>query len=97
MKTGDMNMGGYRVGVAVRAIAAIGGGYLLTSLAASLLASLLPLSRADATVLSTLFSFAIYTCAVIWVFATASAARALAGVALACAALWALLWIYRSF
>lgn len=84
--------GRYRLGVAVRAVAAIGGGYLLAALASSLLALLLPLTRADAVTLATMLAFVIYPCTVLWVFATASAARACLGVlgasALAGAALW---------
>lgn len=86
----------YRWGVAARAVAAVGGGYLLSAVAATLLAVLLPLPRADASIISTMLSFVIYTCAVLWVFATRSAWRAWAGIFIAAAMLSALLWLYRS-
>ena len=41
---------------------------LLAALAV-LLAAVLPLSRAEAVLTATLSAFAVYTCAVIWVFA----------------------------
>jgi len=85
----------YRGAVTSRAIAAIGGGYLLTSIASALLAlafgSTLP--RADAVTIATLLSFVIYTCAILWVFATTSATRAWRGIAIVCALLGAVQWL----
>ena len=87
----------YRLGVAARAVAAIGGGYLLAAVASTLLgvllAALLPLSRADAVSLATMLAFVIYPCAVLWVFATASAGRAWAGILGASALLGGVLWL----
>lgn len=83
----------YRLGVAARAVAAILGGYALAAAATALLALLLPtlpmlgMGRADAVMASTLFSFTVYTCAVLWVFAARSAARAWLGLLLPAAAL----------
>jgi len=57
-------------------MAATFGGYLLTSAVMILIAALLPLSRADAVIVSALLSFAIYTAAIIWVFAVKNAKRA---------------------
>lgn len=85
-----------RCGVAARTVAAIGGGYVLAAVASALLATLLPLPRADAAVAATMLSFAIYACAVLWVFATRSALRAWAGILIAAASLGMLLWIFRS-
>lgn len=82
----------YRGGVAARTVAAIGGGYVLTSIIIALLALALPLPRADAVTIATLLSFVVYTCVVLWVFATGSALRACIGVAGASAVLGALLW-----
>ena len=85
----------YRGAVTSRAIAAIGGGYLLTSIASALLAlafgSTLP--RADAVTIATLLAFVIYPCVILWVFATRSALRACVGVAGTCAALGMVLWL----
>jgi hypothetical protein len=62
----------YRLSVASRAIAAIGGGYAVAALSTALLASLLPMTRSDAVITATLLSFTVYTCAAIWVFAARS-------------------------
>jgi len=83
----------YRGGVAARTLAAVGGGYVLTSIASALLAIALPLPRADAVSIATLLSFVIYTCIILWVFATGSALRAWTGVAASSAMLGAVLWI----
>lgn len=80
----------YRLGVGARAVAAILGGYALAAAATAFLALLLPalsLSRADAVMASTLFSFTVYACAVLWVFAARSAARAWLGLLLPAALL----------
>lgn len=71
----------YKLGVAVRATAAIGGGYALAALSTAVLALLLPMAKADAVLTATMLSFAIYACAVIWVFAAKTAWRAWAGLA----------------
>jgi len=78
----------YRGGVAARALAAVGGGYLLAATAMALLARLLPLHRADAVTLATMLAFVVYPCAVLWVFAAGSALRACAGIALPSALFW---------
>lgn len=87
----------YRLGVASRAIAAIVGGYAVTALATALLAVILPMVRIDAVLTATLLSFAIYTCAVLWVFAARSALRAWLGIVLPAAVLGLGLLAYRSF
>ena len=85
----------YRLSVASRAIAAILGGYALTALATFALAAFLPLSRAEASMTATLASFLIYTCVVIWVFATRTAWRAWAGIIVSMVVLGALVWLQR--
>lgn len=80
----------YRLAVASRAVAAIGGGYGLSALWAAALALHLPGSRADAVITATLIAYVIYTLAAIWVFAVRSAWRAWGGL-LAAAALPAVL------
>lgn len=69
----------YRLGVASRSVTAIVGGYLLAALSTMLLSVCLPMARVEAVMTATLLSFAIYTCAVMWVFATGSALRAWLG------------------
>lgn len=81
----------YRGDVAMRAVVAIGGGYVLTAIASSLIALALPLPRADAVTIATLLSFVVYTCVILWVFATRSALRAWIGVLTGCALLGAVL------
>jgi hypothetical protein len=66
--------------VAARTLAAIGGGYLFTALATTLLAVHLPVPRADAAIIGTMLSFAIYSCTVLWVFAVRSALYAWMGI-----------------
>ncbi|CAG9168497.1 DUF3649 domain-containing protein [Cupriavidus respiraculi] len=77
----------YRLAVASRAVAAIGGGYVLAAAATTVLSLVLPLSRSEAVVTATLLSFLVYAGAVIWVFAARSAWRAWIGIALPAAAL----------
>jgi hypothetical protein len=74
-----------RVVVALRTIAAIGGGYLLASLATQALAITLPMAPVDAVVTGTLTGLVVYPCAVMWCFAAATVARACAGLAACCA------------
>ncbi len=75
----------YRLGIAVRALAAIFGGYGVSALFAYVLALVLPTARVEAAVTSTLVAFVVYPGAVMWVFAASSAARAWLGL------LWAAL------
>ncbi|MBV8624288.1 MAG: DUF3649 domain-containing protein [Herbaspirillum sp.] len=70
-----------RLAVLSRIVAAVAGGYVLTSLCTIVAARYLPMGRADAVMTATMSSFAIFTCAVIWVFAARSAWRAWAGLA----------------
>ena len=72
----------YRLGVASRAVAAIGGGYALSALAATVSAIYFPGTRAEAAIFGMLMSFVIYTLAVMWVFAVRSAWRAWQGLLL---------------
>ncbi|SEO83694.1 DUF3649 domain-containing protein [Aquisalimonas asiatica] len=87
------------LGVTSRVIAAIVGGFALANLGAILLAALLPMARGEAVATGVLSSFAIYTAAVIWVFAARSAARAwlgLLGTAGACALIaWLLIGVLQ--
>lgn len=65
----------YRAGVASRATAAIGAGYLLSSLVTQALALALPLDPVDRVVAATLTGLVIYPCAIMWSFAAASTSR----------------------
>ena len=87
---------GHRLSVASRVIAACVGGYGLTAMLSSALALALPrvsgASRADAVLISTLLSFAVYAAFVLWVFHSRSALRAWAHLAL-CSALLGLVML----
>ncbi|MDB5877023.1 MAG: hypothetical protein JWQ41_437 [Variovorax sp.] len=65
-----------------RIVAAIFGGYALAALS-SVAALALPVDRTQAVIGGVLLSFAVYTGAVIWVFAVRSARRAWVGLLLA--------------
>lgn len=89
------SLGRYRVQVASRSVAAIGGGYVLaaTSAAAGALGfQLLGLSRPDATLAATMLSFVIYAIAAMWAFGCASAGRAWSGIGLPAVVLGVLTW-----
>lgn len=65
----------YRLQVLLRFIAAIVGGYALTSVSISLFALLLPLNKLDAVLLMTTLSVFFYSCIFIWVFTVRSLKR----------------------
>ena len=85
----------YRLGVASRAVAAIAGGYALSSIAAVLLTLALPASRAEAVLTATMLSFLVYLGAVVWVFAAATAGRAWLGLIVPAVVLGGAAWILR--
>lgn len=74
-----------------RIVAAIGGGYVLAALF-SVAVLALPMARAQAVITGMLASFAIYTGAVIWVFAVRSAWRAWVGLVVAAVPLLLAAW-----
>ncbi|MDO9002579.1 MAG: DUF3649 domain-containing protein [Aquabacterium sp.] len=80
-----------RWAVASRALAAILGGYVIAALFTGALAMYLPGSRLEATLTAMMLSFAVYACAVIWVFSARSAWRAWWGLAVPAAVLGALI------
>ncbi len=71
----------YRWQIALRVIAAIIGGYTLANIAAIFLSYLLPMPKSDTVMTGILVSFAIYTGAIMWVFAVRSAHKAWLGLA----------------
>jgi hypothetical protein len=74
-----------------RIVAAVLGGYALAALS-SVAVLALPLSKPQAVLTGMLASFAIYTAAVIWVFAVRSALKAWAGLIIVAVALLPLAW-----
>lgn len=84
--------GAWRAGPLMsRVVAAMGGGYAVAALA-SVAVLALPISRPQAVLTGMLASFALYTCAVIWVFAVRSAWRAWAGLAVVSVPLFLAAW-----
>lgn len=84
----------YRLGVAVRAVAAIAGGYGLSALWATALALYLPTSKAEASLTGIMVAFVVYPCAAMWVFAARSAARAWLGLLISALVPGTLLLVY---
>ena len=84
----------YRAGVAVRALAAILGGYALSAAWAAALALMLPAVRAEAALTATMAALAIYPCAAMWCFGARTALRAVIGL-LAAGALPAVVLLAR--
>jgi len=75
--------------VATRVVAAACGGYALTYAATACLMLLLPLPVSEAALTATMFSFLIYTGAIIWAFAAPSLKKSWLGLlvpAMICAA-----------
>jgi predicted membrane channel-forming protein YqfA (hemolysin III family) len=63
----------YRAAVASRALAALGGGYLLAAAVAAACAVYLPLQRAEATIIGVMFAFIVYACSFMAAFVCRSA------------------------
>lgn len=85
----------YRLSVTLRAIAAIGGGYVLSAAVIALLAALLPMARAEAVVTVTLLSFLIYASVVLWVFSVRSVVRVWVWMLIVMTLLAVALWLQR--
>lgn len=82
-----------RLAIASRVAAAVFGGYVLAVVASIALASVLPGSRADRVFGAIQLSFAIYTGAVIWVFAARTATQGWLGLSVPAALLGILAWL----
>lgn len=85
----------YRWQVAARAAAAIFGGYALANIASIGIAQILPMPQKDAVMTALLLSFAIYTGAVLWVFAVRSVLNAWLGLLAPAVLLGGALWFAR--
>jgi len=84
----------YRWMVASRVLAGFVGGYLLASLATSVMALLLVCvsghPRADALLIATMLGFVLYAGVIVWVFSTRTAGRAWLGMVACLVVLWPL-------
>ncbi|MFL9609583.1 DUF3649 domain-containing protein [Methylobacillus sp. Pita2] len=83
----------YRLAVASRIVAAVVAGYALASAVSILFALLLPVSRAEAVLASTMLSFAVYAGIVIWVFHARSATQAWIGLLVPLAVISLVCWL----
>jgi len=79
LKSTDKELARYRIEVVLRVVFAVVGGYVFTTLSAIFLSYSLPLSKSDAVITASVLSFALFTCAIIWVFAVKSLLRAWLG------------------
>jgi hypothetical protein len=84
----------YRLGVLSRTVAAIGGGYGVAALTATVIALYLPAARADAAITGTLVAFVVYAGAAMWVFAARTALRAWVGLLVPAALLGTVLAVH---
>lgn len=75
-----------------RTAAAILGGYALTSAVVIFLGAVLPLPKSQAILAASLASFAVYTAAIVWVFAVQDNRRAWLGLLLPAVVLAVLGW-----
>jgi len=76
-----------------RILAGIVGGYAVASATAIFLSCVLPLPQAEAILIATLPSFAVYASAIVWAFAARTAVLAWASLLLLAALLIALAWM----
>ncbi|MGW8204970.1 ketohydroxyglutarate aldolase [Sphingomonas sp. VDB2] len=83
----------YRANVALRTIAGTVGAYGVAALAAAALARTLPMARVEAVTIATLMAYMVAPAVTIWAFLARGPWRAIAGVALAAAALGGIAWI----
>ncbi|MRW84599.1 DUF3649 domain-containing protein [Pseudoduganella sp. FT26W] len=83
----------YRLAVTSRALAAIGGGYVVTSLAVTALALNLPGHAVDRVVAATLIGLVVMPCAVMWCFATRTVLKAWLGLLVSGLLLGAIIWL----
>lgn len=83
----------YRWKAANRALAAVVGGYALTSAVTVLLALVWPLPQAEAILASTMLSFALYVGVLVWVFAAKRLLTIWLGLLIATAVCAGLSWL----
>ena len=86
----------YRWMVASRVLAAVVGGYALTSAATVLLALVWPLPQAQAVLASTMLSFTLYTVVIVWIFAVKRLRTLWLGLFIATAVCAGLSWLLLS-
>jgi len=93
MMTSFSDTARYRWRVASRVLAAVVGGYALTSVVTVLLALLWPLPKAEAVLASSMLSFALYAGVLVWIFAARRLRVVWLGLILATAVCAGLSWL----
>ena len=87
----------YRVSVLLRAVCALGGGYVVSAAFAAaaglVLVQYLGMSKPDAVTCATLLSFVVYAVVVLWVFACARGLHAWMVLVFSALALGLLTWV----
>ena len=81
------------VAISLQALAAIFGGYLLASASTLFLSAILPLSKTEAVITASLFSFVVYPIAIIWVYVRQDVKRAWLGMVVPSVILVAIAWL----
>ena len=81
------------VAISLQALAAILGGYLLASASTLFLSAVLPLSKTEAVITASLFSFVVYPLAIIWVYARQDVKRAWLGMVVPSVILVTIAWL----
>lgn len=83
----------YRWMVASRVLAAVLGGYALTSAATVVMALVWPLPQAEAILASTMLSFALYAGVIVWIFSAKRLRTLWLGLVIATAVCAGLSWL----
>ena len=95
LPTGPIKKGGAWMQIISRVVAAAVGGYALSSLVAIGFSIVLPMARSEAVHVGTMASFVMYVSVILWVFSTASAGRAWAGLFLCAVLLGTLIAVHQ--
>lgn len=85
----------HRLGIALRAIAAVIGGYALASLVSALAALTLPLPREEAILAGSLVALAVYPAVAVWCFAASGLGRVWIGLGVPGGLLALAVWLLR--
>lgn len=85
----------HRLGITMRALAAVLGGYALASLVSALAALALPWPREEAILAGNLLALAVYPAAAVWAFAATGALRVWTGLGLSGGVLTLAIWLLR--
>lgn len=85
----------HRLGITMRALAAVLGGYALASLVSALAALALPWPREEAILAGNLLALAVYPAAAVWAFAASGLGRVWIGLGVPGGLLALAVWLLR--